>query len=394
MDAVNQILNETFYYLKTINGLKNNLWVHVKALDEDKPILRLFNRISSYNRANYIQKHEIATFMLPKSVDPGFMSYFYHMSAQTDYIMTFIDFQNYLLKFISLQGNIQLTPTNRTVEELFRGIITAEESFHAGIQPFKKRLTSQFRDVSELFNFLNVLFEDVSTYSNRAGANVVDFAKLNSQVRVKNNHPVITLTEMSYYVSYYQMCDDGGITFDEFLSMFIDSENLTRYYLYKLDKSMVDVQRTPFLSINMVPTNRPVGDHNLVLEPEDEDFKIKPSKKFLKNMLMEGFDSRKEEDAILLQQEIKPVHATSSTISGPKKIMKQNFLSEEKQKNVHFKRPKSDMRKFEYKFVFIDEIEHEDAEEDINEISMQQSIKNNVSQADSFIYRNLDEFKY
>lgn len=394
MDAINQIINETFFHLKTINTLKNNFWIHISATNDDKPILQLFNKISNYNKATYIQKAELSRFMLPNLVNPDFLNFFYYINAQTDYIMTLLDFQTYMLKFISLQTNIEIANQNITIEELFKRIFIAEENFYLTIEPFKKKLTSQFRDVSEMFNFLKMLFEDISTYSNRTESKIVDFAKLNSHLRIKNNYAVITLTEMSYFLTYFQICNDGGLTFDEFLSIFIDSMNLNKYYLYNLDRKLQEVRTTPFLPLNLRPQTLNINEHNFDYILEDEAFKIKPSKKFVKNMLIDGFGSQMDHDVVIINQQVQPMPVTSSTINGPKKILKKNHLNEEKQKNVNFRRPKSDFRGFEYKFQFIQDIEHDETVHKMDEISMQQSIRLNVSQADSFIHRNLDEYRY
>ena len=158
MDAINQIINETFFHLKTINTLKNDFWIHVKATNDDKPIVQIFNKISNYNKAAYIQKIELSRFMLPNLVNTDFLDFFFYINAQTEYIMTLLDFQSFMLKFISTQNNVEITHQQNSIEELFRRIFIAEENFYLSIEPFKKRLTSQFRDVSELFNFLKLLF--------------------------------------------------------------------------------------------------------------------------------------------------------------------------------------------------------------------------------------------
>lgn len=394
MDAINQIINETFFHLKTINTLKNDFWIHIKSTNDDKPILQIFNRISNYNKAAYIQKIELSRFMLPNLVNTDFLDFFFYVNAQTEYVMTLLDFQSFMLKFISTSNDVQITHGQSTIEELFRRIFIAEENFYLGIEPFKKRLTSQFRDVSELFNFLKLVFEDVSSFSPRAEAKVVDFAKLNSQLRLKNNYPVITLTEMSYFLNYFQICNDGGITFDEFLSIFIDSVNLNRYYMFNMERRLEEVKSSPFLPLNLLPKTRNLSEHNFDLRHDDEDFKIRPTKKFVKNMLIDGFDSHKDHDVIVLSQQVRPVQATSSTVDGPKRVIRQNYLHEEKQKNVNIRQPKSDLRRFDYKFEFIADIEHDETAQRIDEISMQQSFRHNDGQVDSFIHRNIDEFRY
>lgn len=389
MDIVNQIVDESFNHLQTINKLKNDFWLTVNSRNDPKPIHTLFGKISGYVRINYLQKQDLRNALLPNAPSKAFLNYFFYLNAQTDGIMTFLDFQNYLLRFISSSHSSNRNEPEGEPIEIFKRILHAEELFFTEIEPLKKQLQISFGNINEMFNFLRMLFEDISSFSGRANKKTMDFTKFNQHVRIKHGYKVMILTEISYFLCYYQIFDDGGIAFDEFLAVFVDSYNLDRYYSMQFEIVRNQLKGESFIPINDVPQKILLNDTNMDFEREDDDFIIKPKKKYLKSIIYNnGVIDDQEDDLIYVQ-----TGGAKYENNAPKeqeKVLKFNTLTEEREVNKKFKKPASDFKKVNFAFSKIEEEEGSDDEA----ISLGELSKQSLVMQDSFINEQIKEYKY
>ena len=303
--------------------------------------------------------------------------------------MTFLDFQNYLLRFISSShSNNRNEPEGEPIE-IFKRILHAEELFFTEIEPLKKQLQISFGNINEMFNFLRMLFEDISSFSGRANKKTMDFTKFNQHVRIKHGYKVMILTEISYFLCYYQIFDDGGIAFDEFLAVFVDSYNLDRYYSMQFEIVRNQLKGESFIPINDVPQKILLNDTNMDFEREDDDFIIKPKKKYLKSIIYNnGVIDDQEDDLIYVQRG--GVKYENNAPKEQEKVLKFNTLTEEREVNKKFKKPASDFKKVNFAFSKIEEEEGSDDEA----ISLGELSKQSLVMQDSFINEQIKEYKY
>ena len=393
MIIANQIINKNLNLFESVNHLKEKFWDLNKITREDKPLLNLFKKINGYSKDMFFDKNDFKTFLRPHELDGKFIDFFFYINGQTNEFLTFMDFQNYLLKFLKKnQTNLEMNNTD-SLENILRNLFISEENFFKEVEVLKKNLLSNFKSSPELFNFLKILFQDLSNKSYRTDKNILNFSKFNLKLRINHNFSVLSLNDTSSFQVYYQITNDEGVTFDEFLAIFCDYQTIMYFYRLEFENRIREIKNQKFLPLNAIPQNQKFDSEKFII---DKDIYIQePSKKnLLKNMIINNINVNNETDLVYIEKiEGKRLDQKKPAIFPDKFKLKNNFLEENKETKINFEQPKTDI-------VFKPQLE-DFSMNDIELIEKNEKIKNNDNsiisiqeELSGLILENVEDFKY
>ena len=390
----NQIINKNLNLFESVNHLKERFWDLNKNIREDKPLLNLFKKINGYSKDMFFDKNDFKNFLRPHELDNRFIDFFFYINGQTNEFLTFIDFQNYLLKFLKKNESIYLDTNNtESLENVLKNLFISEENFFKEVETLKKNLLFNFKNPLELFNFLKMLFQDLSNKSYRTEKNILNFSKFNLKLRINHNFSVLSLNDTSSFQIYYQITNDEGITFDEFLAIFCDYETIMYFYRLEFENRMRDIKNQNFLLLNAIPQNQKFDSNKFVIEKDN--YIQEPSKKnLLKNMIINNINVNNETDLVYIEKIQGKRLNQHKNNNYPNQIrLKNNFLEENKETKINFEQPNTDIAfKPQLEDFSLNDIELVEKNEKIkNDENSMMSIQEELS---GLILENIKDFKY
>ena len=142
--------------------------------------------------------------------------------------------------------------SKKEVMSLFRKLIYQENLLFEKTEKIKKSFGGSFESISEQLNFSKQFFESISSYNKALetrGFNhykdpkyqlaktnsrftdvVLDLKKLNDEVRLKHNFPIITYTELRLLSLFYNLNDGDSIYLQEFMFLLCSCPDLFNYF--------------------------------------------------------------------------------------------------------------------------------------------------------------------
>lgn len=255
MIILNQILQETVTHIRQINKLKCDFWAKTTHSGNENTLQSLFTSISRDNTFGILEKHDIEAFLRLNSVRGKFVDcWFYGNSANENY-MVMNDFRNYMMKYIKISETLTPELEETPIEECLRSILKAEQTLFETLEPKKQSLMATFDHPTELFSFLKILFEDISSFSVRNHMKIMDFQKANTKLRLNHNFALLSASDISYLQNYFHLNCDSGISYEEFLFMFCDYVSLQTNLQSQMQDNLMNVYTESFLPINIIPAS-------------------------------------------------------------------------------------------------------------------------------------------
>ena len=283
MIIINSIIDDSLKWVKDINNLKTIFWGVFESSDYQNGMQQVFSMVSE-SRSNFIfHKTDLNKSLAIPDGDLRFADHFFFKNCPNENYMKFIDFECYFKRFLNnpMQSNYQ--NQQNTMQTQVISMIRNEMNFFQMVEPKKKNFRSNFGDEVSYFDFLSTLFEDLSTYSPRAKTQILDFAKFNTELRLKHGFPMLSMSDFSLLQIHFELNCDSGISLEEFLHLFMTYEFLQRFLQIRLHKDIAKTGNEPFFPFNKNEKNFQKNLNNFVIH----DFK-KNDQNQLKNLILKN----------------------------------------------------------------------------------------------------------
>jgi hypothetical protein len=255
MIILNQILQETVTHIRQINRLKCDFWAKAAHTSDDNILHNLFATISRDNRFGILEKHDVEAFLQLNSVRGKFTDCWFYGNSSNENYLVMTDFCNYMMKYIKISETMTPELEENTIEECLRSILNAEQKMFETLEPKKQSLMATFDHPTELFSFLKILFEDISSFSVRNHMKIMDFQKANTKLRLNHNFALLSASDISYLQNYFHLNCDSGISYEEFVFIFCDYLSMQTNLQSQMQENMMNVYSESFLPVNIIPAS-------------------------------------------------------------------------------------------------------------------------------------------
>jgi hypothetical protein len=299
MIILNQILQETVSQIRLVNKLKCDFWAKATHTGSENSLQDIFDSIKADKIGSILEKKDLEDYLALHSVRGKFIDSFFYGNSVNENFMVFSDIHQYMMKYIKISEVLTAELQSLSLDVCFKAILAAEQRLFELLEHKKKNLICTFQHPSELFSFLKMLFEDISTFSVRNHMKIMDFQKANTKLRLNHNFDLLSASDISYLQNYFHLNCDSGISFEEFIFMFCDYVSLQTNLQSQLHVNINNCCNESFLPVNIIPASMRFNIDNFKSRPEG----VEDKSLGLKGLLLKGMTSTsKEIDTIYLKK--------------------------------------------------------------------------------------------